>query len=137
MRALSIIAALLLLTGCSGPFESDFPVVVQNFSPGAISVFADGVRLGDLPAASTRAFKVHLAESGFVTKDAAGNLTSPTPTTTVTFTAVDVAEGFPYPGATGTISQDESTFVEFRLVCPEDVTKRCTVSSRIVNALAQ
>jgi hypothetical protein len=49
-----------------------------------------------------------------------------------TFFATDLVLGYAYPGVTGTISHRASTYVEFKLDCPEEVSKRCTASSQLV-----
>ena len=136
-RRAVVLGAIAVVSGISGcgfgsPHESDFPFVVANLSPSTIKVSVNGIAVGDVGAEQSRPFSVRLPETGSSTKTAAGNLTSPTPVALATFTAQDLSVGYSYAGVTATISQNGPTFVEFKLECPDDPTKKCTAFSRIV-----
>jgi hypothetical protein len=137
MRAVVAIGGLapmtvMLACGFGSAHESDFPVAVANLSPHSIRVSVNGVEIGDVGAEQSRAFSVRLPESGSSTRTASGTLTSPTPVAFATFTAQDLIAGFSYAGTTATLSQNGTTFVEFKLECPDDPAKKCTAFSRIV-----
>jgi hypothetical protein len=49
MRRFAIVsglAAMSVVAGCVGSYESDFPVVVANYSAGTIKVFVDASDMG-------------------------------------------------------------------------------------------
>jgi hypothetical protein len=132
LSILAAVTAFLCCFGCSGDYESEYEVIVGNLGPDPIKAFVNGQELGDVIAARTRSFFVRLRQSGYVTADANNNPISPVPSVAVTFGARDLSVGFAYPGVSGTISLNAPTYVEFKLDCPEDITKRCTASSKIV-----
>jgi hypothetical protein len=127
-----LVAIATVCSGCGGPYESDFPVVVGNLSLSVIRTFANGKEMGDLAPSETRMFTVRLPESGSLRTDTIGNPTSPTPAASVTFSARDLYEGFAYAGVTANISRYGTTYVQFKLDCPDDPAKRCTAVTEVV-----
>ncbi|MBI4886155.1 MAG: PKD domain-containing protein [Acidobacteria bacterium] len=94
LTPLCLVAGGLLLaaavSGCTGRYESDFPVLVINRTANQIQALANGNALGEVAAGQTGAFRLSLPESNanvFV------NGAAPTPQAEVTLTARDTRTG--------------------------------------------
>jgi PKD repeat protein len=103
-------AALVVVSACFGPYESDFPVVVGNQTDGPIKVFADGVELGDVNGGRTRSFTIRLRECC-----PADPAVGPDPRGQATFAARDLVTGILSPGKSVMLSHSTSTYVSFNV----------------------
>jgi PKD repeat protein len=99
-----------LLSGCTGRYESDFPVVVVNRTANPISALANGNEIGQVAAGQTGSFTIKLAESNANTFS---NGTPPTPQADVTFAARDTKTGALSSEKAMTISANNPTYVSF------------------------
>src|SRR5512147_1727626 len=92
-RSLLVVAGVLaaaVVSGCTGRYENDFPILVVNRTANQIQALANGNAIGDVAAGQTGSFSVTLPESNgnvFV------NGVAPTPQAEVTLTAKDTRTG--------------------------------------------
>jgi PKD repeat protein len=111
IRVLAIALCLLPLAGCeTGPYKSDFSVVVANRAPNTIEVMANGSALGAVTAGQTSTFTLTLTESN---PNILSNGVAPTPRAEVTISARDTRTGIVSPTRSLTLSQGSPTLVEF------------------------
>jgi PKD repeat protein len=99
-----------LVSGCTGRYESDFPVVVVNRTANPIAALANGSEIGQVSAGQSGSFTLKLPESN---ANVFSNGTPPTPQADVTFTARDTRTGAISSEKTMTISANSSTYVSF------------------------
>ncbi len=109
LRAVGVLAALVL-SGCTGKYESDFPVIVVNRTANAIQALANGNAVGEVAAGQTQSFSLTLQESG---GNVFNNGVAPTPRADVTFTARDTRSGMLSTEKSVTLSQGTATYVSF------------------------
>jgi len=114
-RALWLVAgwcagAAVLVAGCTGRYESDFPVVVVNRTANAIQALADGREMGQVAAGQTQSFTHNLPESN---PNTFSNGAAPTPQANVTFTAKDTRTGALSTEKSMVISQTAANYVAF------------------------
>ena len=109
LRAGGLLAALLL-SGCVGKYESDFPVIVVNRTANTIQALANGNSVGQVAAGQTQSFSLTLPESN---GNVFNNGVAPTPQADVTFTARDTRSGVLSTEKSITLSKDTATYVSF------------------------
>ena len=112
-RYCSLAAALVLVvfvSGCTGRYESEFPVVVVNRTANPIAALANGDQIGQVAAGQSATFSLKLPESNANTFS---NGTPPTPQADVTFTARDTKTGALSSEKPMTISANTPTYVSF------------------------
>jgi PKD repeat protein len=102
--------AVALVSGCTGRYDSSFPVVVQNKTVNTIAVLADGNQVGQVASGQTSTFNMQLAESN---ANVFSNGVAPTPQAQVTLTAKDTKTGALSTEKNLTLSQASSTYVTF------------------------
>ena len=98
------------VSGCTGRYESDFPVVVVNRTANPIAALANGSEIGQVSAGQSGSFSLKLPESN---ANVYSNGTAPTPQAAVTFTARDTKTGALSSEKPMTISANSSTYVSF------------------------
>jgi len=109
----SIAASLLLIvlvSGCTGRYESDFPVVVVNRTANPLVAQANGSEIGQVAPGQSGSFSLKLPESN---ANVFSNGTPPTPQADVTFTARDTRTGALSSEKPMTISANTPTYVSF------------------------
>ena len=109
----SIAACLLLValvSGCTGRYESDFPVVVVNRTANPIAALANGNEIGQVAPGQSGSFTLALKESN---ANVFSNGTPPTPQADVTFTARDTRTNALSSEKPMTISANSPTYVSF------------------------
>ena len=114
LRSYRALAACLLgvavVSGCTGRYESEFPVVVVNRTANPIAALANGNQIGQVAPGQSGTFTLTLTESNTNTFS---NGVPPTPQANVTFTARDTKTGALSTEKTMTISANTSTYVSF------------------------
>jgi PKD repeat protein len=110
--AVSALVALTALSGCSGAYESDFPVVVVNKTVNTLQVLANGGAMGDVPAGQTGSFSLSLPESN---PNVFSNGVAPTPQAHVTFAAKDLRTGALSDEKSMTLSKSSPTYITFSI----------------------
>jgi PKD repeat protein len=93
IRSLLVVAGVLaaaVVSGCTGRYENDFPVLVINRTANQIQALANGNAIGEVAAGQTGSFTLNLPESN---KNVFVNGTAPTPQAEVTLTAKDTRTG--------------------------------------------
>src|SRR5262245_15026843 len=86
----AVVACAIAASGCTGRYESDFPVLVVNRTANPLQAFANGNSVGQVESGQTGSFTLTLPESNanvFV------NGTAPTPQADVMFSARDTRTG--------------------------------------------
>jgi PKD repeat protein len=106
----SALVAAGALAGCTGKYESDFPVVVVNRTVNSIRVVANGNEIGDVPSGQSGSFNLHLAETNSNTFT---NGVAPTPQSDVVFSARDLKTGTISTTKSVTLTQSPPTYVTF------------------------
>ena len=109
----SIAASLLLIvlvSGCTGRYESDFPVVVVNRTANPLVAQANGSEIGQVAPGQSGSFSLKLPESN---ANVFSSGTPPTPQADVTFTARDTRTGALSSEKPMTISANTPTYVSF------------------------
>jgi PKD repeat protein len=109
-RMIGGLAAVTVLSACTGRYESEFPVIVVNRTANTIQALANGQAVGSVDAGQTQSFSLKLPESNpnvFV------NGTQPTPRADVTFSARDLRTGALSSEKSVTLFQDTPTSVAF------------------------
>jgi len=101
---------VIFVSGCTGRYESDFPVVVVNRTANPIAALANGGEIGQVAAGQTGTFSLKLPESNANTFS---NGTPPTPQADVTFTARDTKTGAISSEKPMTISANNPTYVSW------------------------
>jgi hypothetical protein len=101
---------VVFVSGCTGRYESEFPVVVVNRTANPIAALANGDQIGQVAAGQSATFSLKLPESNANTFS---NGTPPTPQADVTFTARDTKTGALSSEKPMTISANTSTYVSF------------------------
>jgi PKD repeat protein len=96
--------------GCTGRYESDFPVVVVNRTANPIAALANRSEIGQVAAGQSGSFSLKLPESN---ANVYSNGTPPTPQAAVTFTARDTRTGALSSEKAMTISANSPTYVSF------------------------
>ena len=109
LRAVGVLAALVL-SGCTGKYESAFPVIVVNRTANTIQALANGNTVGEVAAGQTQSFSLTLQESN---GNVFNNGVAPTPQAEVTFTARDTRSGMLSTEKSLTLSKDTATYVSF------------------------
>src|SRR6185436_9329718 len=109
LRAGGLLAALVL-SGCTGKYESAFPVIVVNRTANTIQALANGNEVGQVAAGQTQSFSLTLPESN---GNVFNNGVAPTPQADVTFTARDTRTGMLSTEKSMTLSKDTATYVSF------------------------
>ena len=109
IRAFGLLAALLL-SGCTGKYESTFPVIVVNRTANTIQALANGKDVGQVAAGQTQTFSLTLPESN---ANIYNNGVAPTPQADVTFTARDTRTGSLSTEKSVTLTKDSATYVSF------------------------
>jgi PKD repeat protein len=99
-----------LVSGCTGRYESDFPIVVVNRTANPIAALANGNQIGQVAAGQSGSFTLKLPESN---ANVFSNGTPPTPQADVTFTARDTRTGAISSEKAMTISANNATYVSF------------------------
>lgn len=98
------------MSGCTGRYESDFPVVVVNRTANPIAALANGNQIGQVSPGQSSSFTLKLPESN---ANVFSNGTPPTPQADVTFTARDTRTGAISSEKPMTISANSPTYVSF------------------------
>jgi Putative binding domain, N-terminal len=112
------LSACLLAAGLAVPlvgcnlFHADFDIAVGNRTANAVSIFANGGKIGDVGSNLTATFTVEETPIGRNTIDSAGNPTSPRPIAQVTFSAQDLTTGVLSAGVAATLVKDVTTYVD-------------------------
>jgi PKD repeat protein len=109
----SVTAGLVLValvSGCTGRYESDFPVVVVNRTANPLVAQANGSEIGQVAPGQSGSFSLKLPESN---ANVFSNGTPPTPQADVTFTARDTRTGALSSEKPMTISANTPTYVSF------------------------
>ena len=101
---------MALVSGCTGRYESDFPVVVVNRTANPLAALANGSEIGQVAAGQSGSFTLKLPESN---ANVFSNGTPPTPQADVTFTARDIKTGALSSEQAMTISANNPTYVSF------------------------
>ena len=104
------LAAAILLSGCTGQYQSDFAIVVANKTVNTIQVLANGNALGQVVANQTGSFSLHLSESN---SNILTNGVTPTAQAQVTLTAKDMRTGLFSTEKSVTLSGNSPTSVTF------------------------
>ena len=99
-----------LVSGCTGRYESDFPVVVVNRTANPIAALANGNQIGQVAPGQSGSFTLKLTESN---ANVFSNGTPPTPQADVTFTARDTRTNALSTEKPMTISANSPTYVSF------------------------
>lgn len=99
-----------LVSGCTGRYESDFPVVVVNRTANPIAALANASEIGQVAPGQSASFTLKLPESN---ANVFSNGTPPTPQADVTFTARDTRTGALSSEKPMTISANTATYVSF------------------------
>ncbi len=102
--------AATIVSGCTGPYKSDFPVIVENRTANTIQAIANGNAVGEVTAGQTGSFSLQLPESN---NNVFTNGAAPTPQADVTFTAKDTRTGALSSEKILTLSQSTPTYVSF------------------------
>ncbi len=102
--------AAAAVSGCTGRYKSDFPVIVQNRTANTIQALANGSAVGQVAAGQTGSFTLQLPESN---NNVFTNGAAPTPQADVTFTAKDTRTGALSSEKILTLSQSATTYVSF------------------------
>ena len=127
LRAVGLLAALVL-TGCTGKYESAFPVIVVNRTANTIQALANGNDVGQVAAGQTGSFSLTLPESN---GNVFNNGVAPTPQADVTFTARDTRTGMLSTEKSVTLSQGTSTYVSFTI---DDFPSSVATVARFTNS---
>ena len=127
LRAAGVLAALVL-SGCTGKYESAFPVIVVNRTANAIQALANGNAVGQVAAGQTQSFSLTLQESN---GNVFNNGVAPTPQADVTFTARDTRSGMLSNEKSITLSKDTATYVSFTV---EDFPSTVATVARFTNS---
>jgi PKD repeat protein len=101
---------VVLVSGCTGRYESDFPVVVVNRTANPIAALANASEIGQVAPGQSGSFTLKLPESN---ANVFSNGTPPTPQADVTFTARDTRTGALSSEKAMTISANSPTYVSF------------------------
>ena len=101
---------MLVLSGCTGKYESAFPVIVVNRTANTIQALANGNEVGQVAAGQTQSFSLTLPESN---ANVFNNGVAPTPQADVTFTARDTRTGSLSTEKSVTLSKGTATYVSF------------------------
>ena len=104
--------AATIAAGCSGHYESDFPVIVVNRTLNPIQAIANGSAVGQVEPGQSESFTLKLPESN---PNIYSNGTAPTPQAKVTFTAKDARTGALSTEKSMTLSQSEPTYIPFTI----------------------
>src|SRR5262245_55147776 len=99
-----------LVSGCTGRYESDFPVVVVNRTANPIVALANGNQIGQVAPGQSGSFTLKLEESN---ANVFSNGTPPTPQADVTFTARDTRTNALSTEKPMTISANSPAYVSF------------------------
>jgi PKD repeat protein len=111
VRTLTALLVALVLSGCVGRYESDFPVIVVNRTANSIQPLANGRDVGTpVSAGQTQQLSLKLQESN---GNVFSNGVAPTPQADVTFTARDTRTGSLSLQKSVTLSKDTPTYVQF------------------------
>jgi len=101
---------MALVSGCTGRYESDFPVVVVNRTANPLTAMANASQIGQVAPGQSGSFSLKLPESN---ANVFSNGTPPTPQADVTFTARDTRTGALSSEKPMTISANTPTYVSF------------------------
>ena len=101
---------MALVSGCTGRYESDFPVVVVNRTANPLTAMANANQIGQVAPGQSGSFSLKLPESN---ANVFSNGTPPTPQADVTFTARDTRTGALSSEKPMTISANTPTYVSF------------------------
>jgi len=104
--------AAAMAAGCSGHYESEFPVIVVNRTVNPIQALANGSPVGQVEPGQSQSYSLKLPESN---SNIYSNGTAPTPQARVTFTAKDAKTGALSTEKSMTLSQSEPTYVPFTI----------------------
>src|SRR6266540_1562142 len=118
----------LVLSGCTGKYESVFPVIVVNRTANTIQALANGNEVGQVAAGQTQSFSLTLPESN---GNVFNNGVAPTPQADVTFTARDTRTGSLSTEKSVTLSKDTATYVSFTV---EDFPTTVATVARFSNS---
>jgi PKD repeat protein len=102
--------AAALVSGCTGRYKSDFPVIVDNRTANPIQALANGNEVGQVAAGQTGKFSLQLPESN---PNVFTNGAAPTPQAQVTFTAKDTKTGALSSEKAVTLSSNTPTYIAF------------------------
>ena len=127
LNAVGVLAALVL-SGCTGKYESAFPVIVVNRTASTIQALANGNEVGQVAAGQTQSFSLTLQESN---GNVFNNGVAPTPQADVTFTARDTRSGMLSTEKSVTLSQGTPTYVSFTV---EDFPSTVATVARFTNS---
>ena len=127
LRAVGVLAAVVL-SGCTGKYESAFPVIVVNRTANPIQALANGIAVGEVAAGQTQSFSLTLPESN---GDIFNNGVPPTPQADVTFTARDTRSGMLSTEKSVTLSQSTATYVSFTV---DDFPSTVATVARFTNS---
>ena len=105
-----LVVVAALLPGCSGRYESDFPIVVVNHTANSLNVLANGAAVGTVAAGQSQTFSLQLPESN---PNIFSNGVAPTPQAQVTFAARDARTGTLSEEKSMTLSLGAPTYVTF------------------------
>src|ERR671934_1439427 len=108
--AIGVVIVAAVVSGCTGRYESNFPVVIVNRTANPIAALANGNEIGQVAAGQTGNFSLKLPESN---ANIYSNGTAPTPQADVTFTARDTKTGALSSEKPMTLSANSPTYVSF------------------------
>ena len=128
LRGMGGLVAAIILSGCTGAYESVFPIVVVNRTANAIQALANGNQLGQVEAGQTQSFSLKLPESN---GNVFNNGVAPTPQADVTFTARDAKTGVLSSEKNLTLAQDKATYVSFTI---DDFPSSVATVARFTNS---
>jgi len=112
LLAVGALAGLMAVSGCTAS-SSNYPIVVANRMPNAITVLANGNSIGEVGIGQVGSFSVRLQDTGWVSKNLQGNPVSPAPVSQVTVSARDQVTGNLSKGKSLNVTQFGPTYVEF------------------------
>lgn len=128
LRGMGGLVAAIILSGCTGAYESVFPIVVVNRTANAIQALANGNQLGQVEAGQTQSFSLKLPESN---GNVFNNGVAPTPQADVTFMARDAKTGVLSSEKNLTLAQDKATYVSFTI---DDFPSSVATVARFTNS---
>ena len=110
LRLAGGLAAAIAFSGCTGRYESDFPVVVVNRVANTIQVLANGNEIGQVATGQEGSFRIRLPETS---ANILTNGVAPTPQADVIFSARDLKTGAISATKSVTLSQNPPAYVTF------------------------
>src|SRR5262245_19143150 len=104
--------ALALPLAACGIFHSDFDIAVGNRTANAVSVLANGAKIGEVGSNQTITLTLEESPTGHTTIDSTGGPTSPIPVAQVTFAVQDMTTGALSAGVAATLVKGVTSYVD-------------------------